>query len=225
MATSSIVQEYLKKADEKEDFWSFSNNVLYDLCKKNPKHDKDDVNIAKIWLIGRSYAAAIERGAENQSVYFYEEIIAPAVKKYASKIDNAIATLSKNAELHTIFTAYDIVFKCFHEISGKRNTSLASKYLHFHCPDLFYMYDSRAVSAIGLVLEDYSLGKSITSADLKPFAEFGESREYIRFYLKCQKCVEAIEKDIGKKFTPREFDNLLLTIADERRVAKDKLTK
>lgn len=221
MATSSIVKEYLKKADGKEDFWSFSNNVLYDLCKKNPKHDKDDVNIAKIWLIGRSYAAAIERGAKNNTVYFYEEVVAPKMREYAAKIDNAIASLSENAELHTIFSAYSIILNCFYEISGKWNVSLASKYLHFHCPNVFFMYDSRALSAIGSVLEDYSLEKSVSKADLEAFAEFGESREYIKFYLKCQKCVEAIEKDIGRKFTPREFDNLLLTIADERRIANE----
>lgn len=34
----------------------------------------------------------------------------------------------------------------FYELTGLNKRSLASKYLHFHCPDLFFIYDSRAHS-------------------------------------------------------------------------------
>ncbi|AJH77677.1 hypothetical protein [Heyndrickxia coagulans] len=40
--------------------WSFGNEILYEMCRKNPDHNKADVIVGKIWLIGRSYAAAIE---------------------------------------------------------------------------------------------------------------------------------------------------------------------
>src|SRR5438477_314230 len=48
-----------------EKVWDVGNGVLYDLCAANPEHTRDDVIIAKIWLIGRTYAAAIERRRDN----------------------------------------------------------------------------------------------------------------------------------------------------------------
>jgi hypothetical protein len=41
--------------------WDLGNDILYEMCEKYPGHDEDNEIIAKIWLIGRSYAAAIER--------------------------------------------------------------------------------------------------------------------------------------------------------------------
>ena len=53
--------------------WDLGNEVLYSLCKNHPKHDADDAIIAKIMIIGRTYAAAIERrkNAEDSSDDFY----------------------------------------------------------------------------------------------------------------------------------------------------------
>ena len=41
--------------------WDVGNEVLYELCTKHPRHAEIPAVIAKVWLIGRSYAAAIER--------------------------------------------------------------------------------------------------------------------------------------------------------------------
>jgi len=41
--------------------WDLGNRILYDMCQSYPGHSKDDEIVAKIWLIGRSYAASIER--------------------------------------------------------------------------------------------------------------------------------------------------------------------
>lgn len=40
---------------------SIGNKVLYDLCESFPMNDNVNGLIAKLWLIGRSYAASIER--------------------------------------------------------------------------------------------------------------------------------------------------------------------
>lgn len=45
--------------------WDMGNQVLYDLCRRHPGHSEPGEILAKIWLIGRSYAAAIERGRSN----------------------------------------------------------------------------------------------------------------------------------------------------------------
>ena len=41
--------------------WAYANSILYEMCSKTPLHNDADVIVGKIWLIGRSYAAAIER--------------------------------------------------------------------------------------------------------------------------------------------------------------------
>ncbi|MCI0640696.1 MAG: hypothetical protein L0Y72_16605 [Gemmataceae bacterium] len=63
-------------AAQKPWVWDLGNAALYDLCQEHPGHKKRDEIIAKIWLIGRSYSASIER---RRHVYpsdgeFYESI-------------------------------------------------------------------------------------------------------------------------------------------------------
>lgn len=41
--------------------WEYGNSVLYRMCEENPEDKQIDVIVGKIWLIGRSYATAIER--------------------------------------------------------------------------------------------------------------------------------------------------------------------
>jgi len=66
-----------------ETSWDFGNKVLYEICCANPDHKSDDVIIGKIWLIGRSYATAIERRAEIEGAQgdaFYENEVAPKIR-------------------------------------------------------------------------------------------------------------------------------------------------
>ena len=84
----------------KNSSWDLGNEVLYRLCETHPDHKKEDVIIAKFWLIGRAYAAAIERrkskdvklnednelDKDNKSNdEFYENIVGPRLRE--SKID------------------------------------------------------------------------------------------------------------------------------------------
>ncbi|MBM3273346.1 hypothetical protein FJY94_08960, partial [Candidatus Kaiserbacteria bacterium] len=46
--------------------WDVGNAVLYSLCQQHAKHDEPSAVVAKLWLIGRAYAAAIERRKNAQ---------------------------------------------------------------------------------------------------------------------------------------------------------------
>ena len=62
--------------------WDIGNEVLYNLCKKYPSHNNEAEIVAKVWLIGRSYAAAIERGvASKKKQDFYIDLVAPKIQK------------------------------------------------------------------------------------------------------------------------------------------------
>lgn len=74
--------------------WGWGNEVLYRMCKGNPLHDDEDVIAGKIWLIGRAYAAAIERQAGKNLVKgedFLHEKVAPMIRK--SDIDQWIKSV------------------------------------------------------------------------------------------------------------------------------------
>lgn len=191
------------------DIWAFGNNVLYRMCREYPKHDSPDIIVAKIWLIGRSYAAAIERrnpafdgGTPNDS--FYENTVAPALMRSAidKKIDSLRQFGSVSCEsLPEILRTHAYLVGIFQSISGKNKRSLASKYLHFHLPNHFYLYDSRAVSAVRR--ERYERDFIKLAGD-----EFDE--EYMKFSMKVLAIQEQIEREFSKHLSPRELDTLLL---------------
>ena len=66
------------------------------MCEDNPLHNEAEVVIGKIWLIGRSYAAAIERRkhADNyQGDDFYYDAVAPKMLEIGDELDKRIESL------------------------------------------------------------------------------------------------------------------------------------
>lgn len=205
-----MTKEILELLNER-DYWEFGNNILYEMCAKYPKHDDETVALGKIWLIGRSYSASLERVKYDKSKKFYEDIVKSKIEKNSTKIDNAISTLSPASSLHEIFATYSMFLDVFNGITTKNNISFTSKYLHFHCPELFFIYDSRAKSVINDIFNLCTENRGIKKSKMNDFEKFRTPvKEYIRFYLKCQECVSVIEKETGKKISTRKFDNLLL---------------
>jgi hypothetical protein len=106
--------EFVEKALDRFKPWQLGNEVLYRLCEEHPRHDSDDSIIAKFWLIGRAYAAAVERrkkSRDNDKEFyvgddFYTESLVPCIRK--SKIDSWFEELrsdnqimsTKAAEIH-----------------------------------------------------------------------------------------------------------------------------
>ena len=64
----------IKRAQE-SNLWTIGNNCLYNLCESHPLHNDKQEFIAKIWLIGRTYSASVERRKDNTNISndnFYE---------------------------------------------------------------------------------------------------------------------------------------------------------
>lgn len=186
--------------------WDLSNKVLYDLCRAHPTHRDTEAILAKILLIGRVYAAAIERrrNKKGDNDDFYIDVVAPTLQE--SAIDSWIAE-ARAAKPGTA-TALDVLVKVhglttelFSNISGLEKRSLASKYLHFHVPKLFYIYDSRAAKA----LREFST--------ILPRASRWSGQwdnEYRKFAEKCDHLRALCEKKYSLRLLPRQIDNLLL---------------
>ena len=218
--TKIKLEEYFFKAERMQYYWKLGNDILYDMCKKYPFHIEETEVIAKVWLIGRSYAAAIERGAidkdgKENTELIYESILPEVFSEYNNKIDDSLSK-TNSSDLKQIFSTYDLVLECFNKISNKWNRSLTSKYLHFHKPENYYLMDSRAKTGLKNVLEALSINSPLKRSDIMNYPILHkESEDYIRFYLKCQKCHKVLEEEFNRKLSKRDFDNLLLVIADD----------
>ena len=204
--TSSIIDYQLLGNAIEGTPWDLGNSVLYDLCKKYPEHDTDDKILAKIWLIGRSYSAAIERrkNSDQAGEMFYLKTVAPTIRN--SKIDTWFSDLAgekkpTSENYPRIITVHKTLTNLFYEISGMQKRSLASKYLHFHFPHLFYIYDSRASSAIAKVTA--RIGSKLPALD-------SYDSMYARFFLRCMAFMDQISKTYQIEITPRQLDSYLL---------------
>lgn len=191
--------------------WDFGNQVLYKLCAENPDHKSDDVIVAKVWLIGRSYAAAIERRRKTDGILgdrFYEKCVGPKIR--SSEIDDWFGALrnASNVDVLMGLQIHKKVMGLFSEIANQEKPSLTSKYLHFHFPTRFYIYDSRAAKAI--------------AALTKPIAPSpGYDDLYARFFARCEALNKQMTPILGRGLSPREIDKVLLHTASSAGLQQD----
>jgi len=194
----------------KNDEWDFGNNLLYDLCSKYPLHNKKEIVIAKILFIGRIYAAAIERrkNKNEDSDTYYIKKVAPTLIK--SRLDHKLNSLNKlrgitEKNVPQILETHYYLSKLFYQISGLNKRSLSSKYLHFHKPNLFFIYDSRAVKALGKLLPRYKLNE-----DMKTLLTKNVDKDYVKFCLKSLVLKSKFEQSLGREISLREYDKILI---------------
>lgn len=190
--------------------WVLGNKVLYDLCRDHPGHSNSDEIVAKIWLIGRSYAAAVERrkNADSFDGDFYYDSVAPALISIGHELDCRLQELNTysgidDKTLDSVLDAHGLLVKVFSELTGMDKRSLASKYLHFHCPNVFFIYDSRANTSIRRFVRKGrdNLNKHISA---------GRDMEYIDFCVRALELKDYIRSKYGCVLSPRELDDLLL---------------
>lgn len=185
------------------------NNVLYDLCKRYPGHRHIDEIVAKIWLIGRSYAASIERrqNKKESSDRFYVTV---AKRLINSEIDKYIDTIPNEDKLNkinlfSICKAHRYLSEIFYELTMKYKASLASKYLHFHKP-IVPIYDSRANKSIGQIMAGVTVCKKYQELFTKPY----ERKEYNKFAIKMLYLQDFLLEKTRRVYTVREIDKYLL---------------
>jgi len=189
-----------------DDYSGYGNKVLYEMCKTKPKHEDIDEIVGKVWLIGRSYSAAIERkaGAKmKEGGNFYKDQVAPAILN--SDIDEWIESVSSIHRITKdnyllVLAAHKNLTNLFKQITGTEKRSLASKYLHFHQPNAFFIFDSIA---------NREIRKRIDKTRYK--SQKGYDDQYSSFVERCIYYRDTyFEKEIGGLSTPRKLDMALL---------------
>jgi hypothetical protein len=199
------VRDFENLKDKK---WMLGNRVLYDLCKKHPLHENDEEIRAKVWLIGRSYAASIERRKKKNKINddFYDYVTQEFIKFNKKKgFDDQLKEISKSRfnedSLKEILKLHYELTTFFNKITGLDKRSLASKYLHFHVP-IFPIYDSRAKDSLNQLVK----GRVQIKGD----------KQYCIFCNKILFLFNRIKEETGRDPTLRQIDTYLIKIANER---------
>lgn len=205
---NKVLDLYKHFATTKKKDWEFGNSVLYKMCKENPKHNDSNVVVGKIWLIGRSYAAAIERRKDGRKTGdFYHDVVAPEMEKISKELDKRIKELSRSAseDCINLLCTHKFLTKTFNKISHLEKRSLASKYLHFHCPEKVFIYDSRASDAIHKLVDrpNRSILKKLKPKDY--------DNSYASFVCSILELKKFLETKLKKNLSPRDIDNFLLS--------------
>lgn len=211
MVVSGVEKQYKEYLKQKNSRWEFGNSILYQMCEDNPLHNDADVVIGKIWLIGRSYAAAIERrknADDYQGDDFYYDAVAPKMLEIGKELDSRIESLKNNTGIIAdcvpeILSTHKYLMGAFMDLTGLEKRSLASKYLHFHCPEKFFIYDSRARAAIGKIVKRPN--KKILLGIDDHDAEYGD------FVCRMLELQEYLDEKLGVYEKPRAIDSFLLS--------------
>ena len=200
---------------EKKSIWDFSNQILYDLCKNNFRHDKIEQILTKVLFIGRIYAAAVERFKKAENSANVEELynsVGNILK--GSELDVQLAGLTKyeninDGNINEILHTHFYLIRLLEEISKHKKRSFCSKYLHFHLPHLFFIYDSKADAALRKL-------KLNIPNDLNSIIKDDEyiDNDYATFFCKCYNLKAQIKRDYNIDLTNRQIDNLLLRLAN-----------
>lgn len=221
--------EFIKTAlDKYEHTWKLGNKILYDLCEANPEHKKNDVIIAKFWLIGRAYAAAVERGrkpkngaGETEEISgdnFYVSKLGPQIQ--SKRIDDWLSKLNRksNRTSHDALGVHKKLVELLKDLTELEKRSLASKYLHFHFRDKFFIYDSYANASVEHLTKKFrdDHKKRNSCKCVQEIADI--DRDYAKFFFHCEWLVQFIQEEYRPSFEPldpRQLDIVLLAWYDQ----------
>lgn len=184
------------------DYSGYGNEVLYRMCREQPLHNNIDFTMSKLWIVGRSYSAAIERkaGKDFKIKTAAEKINSSDIDFHIKKLQDIDRISTENVDV--LLAAHKYLTDKFREITSIEKRSLASKYLHFHAPKSVFIYDSIASK---------NIRKLISQSKRKlPIAKNFDN-EYEAFVHRCIYYRDnELEQKIGVKVTPRRLDMELL---------------
>lgn len=184
----NIIGDILEWSKQKRDastHWFLFDKVLYDLCQQYPRHNNAHEVVAKIAMIGRAYSASVERrkNAETTSDRdFYYGYIAPLIVN--SDLDERLDALRQYQtptpeNLPEILATHLYLQELLKKATEMDKRSFVSKYLHFHCPNLFYIFDSYSDSEINGIVKSKGKWNCPSNADYC-YAKYCEKSLFIQ---------------------------------------------
>jgi len=152
--------------------WEPGRRSLYDLCA-GTSHDDLDATISKLWLIGRSHSAALERThvGRQGDVYFDA-----ASRLREARLDETLSTLAAlpvtydQPHRDAIALCVANVTNVLMQVTEQEKISLASKYLHYHQRSI-PIYDSISDGAFRKLAQRVARGRDVYAGHLERFED------------------------------------------------------
>lgn len=190
------------------------NSMLYEAVSAQPSNSDKAQIIGKLMLIGRTYSASVERrktrGHIKDERQALEVIIEAAEAIAESKCAAMLASIGMDDRL-TIDRLPEVVAihlelcRALAKANNRENSSLASKYLHFHRPEFFPIVDSYVREGWSWVMEE--LGQTY-----KGWRVFGKVNRYGDWCCRVLDLRKLIENGHEGAVSLRQVDNYLLSI-------------
>ena len=168
--------------------------ALYELCFMQRHHFSDGIVADKLRILVRLCA---ERGIRIES--FSPEYFAHCLSR--AEVDRWFGRLASAEQLDValVLELHKRMMNVFDALPEADARSLVSKYLHFHFPDLFFIFDSRVEAA------SMKLGKG----EFGYLALTDHDPTYGRFYVCCRRLVDKLVSVVGRRLSPLELDRVL----------------
>jgi hypothetical protein len=196
------------------DYSGYMNEILYRMCSEQPDHAEPEVVASKIQLIGRSYAATLERGAGDG--FSYDEFGREFVSRYGEELDSYLMDLRKTGRIEQsenqekllcthqfLMNALGCLTRHDRRLEGATKRSLASKYLHFHSPLNVFIYDSVVVAQLAKEVR----GASLPLADSSRHTVDSDYAKFVNQILYYRGIEEG--RTSGIRLSPRRLDTEL----------------
>ncbi len=168
--------------------------ALYELCFMHRHHFRDDIVADKLRMLVRLCA---ERGILVQN--FSPEYVAHRLgRAHVDRWFGGLATAEK-LDVALLLEVHKHMMRLFDDLGEAEARSLASKYLHFHFPELFFVFDSR-VDAAAMTLGEGECGYLALNE---------HDPVYGRFYACARKLTDKMMPLVGRRLSPRELDRVL----------------
>ena len=190
------------------------NTMLYGIVAANPSNSDKPQVIGKLMLIGRTYSASVERrktkGHVQDERQALEVVIEAAEAITKSKCAELLDTIGMDDKLthDRLPEAAAIHLELCQALSAannRENSSLASKYLHFHRPAFFPIVDSYVREGWSWVMDE--LGHSY-----KGWRVFGKVDRYKDWCTCILDLRDLMEENLHHAISLRQVDNYLLSI-------------
>lgn len=175
--------------------------ALYELCFLHRHHIRSEIVADKLRMILRLCADHGLKVADLSPEFTAYRLGQSGVDRWFAGL-----TTAEQIDPDLVFEMHKRVMDLFDELPSRQACSLASKYLHFHFPELFYLYDSR-VEAAATALGQEECGY-LAGGDHDP--------DYVRFFACCRKLAESFAPLAGRRPNPRELDRLLRAWSDHQ---------
>lgn len=190
------------------------NAMLYDAVAAQPSNSDQAQIIGKLMLIGRTYSASVERRKtqghikdERQALEVIIEAADAIAQSRCSAMLESIGMQDKLTyeRLPEVVAIHLELCRALGKANNRENSSLASKYFHFHRPEFFPIVDS-------YVREGWSWVMGELGHSYRGWRVFGKVDRYGDWCTRVLDLRKMMDSGLEGGASLRQIDNYLLSI-------------